>query len=125
MPRPRARKAHRTIVSSSTPSPRQLHLQQSAERLKMRLPLAKGPAGNHGSRLRAELARRGQNLPLLGNDDVQADGNYIKQFVLTRRRTLGQQYGVESAEAFHYISSRGPRRTAVDEYVEDNAVPLK
>src|SRR5215475_9536783 len=41
---------------------------------------AKGPAGHHGSRLRAELSRRGQKLPLLGDDDVQADRNYIKQF---------------------------------------------
>lgn len=86
---------------------------------------AQGPAGNHGSRLRAELARRGQKLPLLGDDDLQADRNYIRQFVLGRRRTLGQQYGVEYAEAFHYISSLEPRRTAVEEYVEDNAVPLK
>src|SRR5256886_1119997 len=31
---------------------------------------AQGPAGNHGSRLRAELARRGKKLPLLGDDDV-------------------------------------------------------
>jgi hypothetical protein len=27
---------------------------------------AKGPAGNHGSRLRAELAKKNQRLPLLG-----------------------------------------------------------
>jgi LmbE family N-acetylglucosaminyl deacetylase len=86
---------------------------------------AQGPAGNHGSRLRAELARRGQRLSLLGDDDVQADRNYIKQFVLGRRRTLGEQYGVEYAEASHYISSLGPRRTAVEEYGKDNAVPLK
>ena len=86
---------------------------------------AQGPAGNHGSRLRAELTRRGQKLPLLGDDDLQADRNYIKQFVLGRRRTLGQHYGVEYAEAFHYIGSPGPRRTPVEEYVEDNAVPLK
>src|SRR5262245_21794031 len=29
---------------------------------------AKGPAGNHGSRLKAELAKRGQKLPLLGDN---------------------------------------------------------
>jgi LmbE family N-acetylglucosaminyl deacetylase len=85
---------------------------------------AKGPAGNHGSQLRADLARKGRMLPLLGNDDVTADRNYIKQFVLARRRTLGQKYGVDYAEAFHYIGP-GPRRSAVDEYVEDNAVPTK
>ena len=49
---------------------------------------AKGPAGNHSSRLRAELARRGQKLPLLGDDDVTADRNYIREFLLARRRAL-------------------------------------
>src|SRR5437762_1163020 len=82
---------------------------------------SKGPAGTHGSKLRTELARRGQKFPLLGDDDVTADRSFIRQFVLGRRRTLGQKYGVEYAEAFHYIGP-GPRRSAVDEYVEDNAV---
>src|SRR5438132_10972820 len=63
---------------------------------------SKGPAGSHGSRLRAELARRAQKLPLLGDDDVTADRNFIKQFVLARRRDLGQQHGVQYAEAFHH-----------------------
>lgn len=84
---------------------------------------AKGPAGNHGSRLRAELAKRGQRLPLLGDDDVTADRNYIREFILTRRRTLGQRHGVQYAEAFHYIG--GARLSAVDEYVKKNAVPIK
>jgi LmbE family N-acetylglucosaminyl deacetylase len=86
---------------------------------------AKGPAGTHGSQLRAELARRNRKLPLLGDDDISADRNYIKQFVLAKRRALGQKYGVEYAEAFHYIGPSGGRRTPVEEYVEDNAVPLK
>ena len=64
---------------------------------------AKGPAGNLGSRLRAELAKRGQKLPLLGDDDVTADRNYIREFILARRRALGQKHGVQYAEAFHYI----------------------
>ena len=84
---------------------------------------AKGPAGHHGSRLRAELAKRGQKLPLLGDDDVTADRNYIREFILARRRTLGQKYGVQYAEAFHYIG--GPRPAAVEEYAKKNAVPLK
>jgi LmbE family N-acetylglucosaminyl deacetylase len=86
---------------------------------------SKGPAGSHGSQLRAELARRGQKLPLLGDDDVSADRNFIKQFVLARRRALGQQHGVQYAEAFHHIGGRGARPTAVEEYIKDNAVPLK
>jgi LmbE family N-acetylglucosaminyl deacetylase len=85
---------------------------------------AKGPAGNHGSRLRSELAKRGQRLPLLGDDDVTADRNYIKEFILTRHRALGQKHGVEYAEAFHHIGG-GSRSSAIEEYIKKNAVPLK
>ena len=85
---------------------------------------SKGPAGRHGSQLRAELARRGQKLPLLGNDDLTADRSYIKQFILARRRALGQKYGVSYAEAFHHIGG-GSRGKAVEEYIKDHAVPLK
>jgi LmbE family N-acetylglucosaminyl deacetylase len=85
---------------------------------------AKGPAGNHGSRLRAELAKRGQRLPLLGNDDVTADRNYIREFVLARSRALGQKHGVNYAEAFHHIGG-GSRRSGVEEYVKKNAVPIR
>ena len=85
---------------------------------------AQGPAGNHGSRLRAELAKRGQRLPLLGGDDVTADRNYIKEFILSRHRALGQKHGIPYAEAFHHIGS-GSRRSAIDEYIKKNAVPLK
>jgi LmbE family N-acetylglucosaminyl deacetylase len=85
---------------------------------------AKGPAGTHGSQLRAELARRGQKLPLLEGDDLTADRNYIKQFVLAKSRALGQKYGVQYAEAFHYIGPRTTRRTPVEEYIDDNAIPI-
>ncbi|TMQ33844.1 MAG: hypothetical protein E6K70_10915 [Planctomycetota bacterium] len=85
---------------------------------------AKGPAGNHGSRLRAELARTGQRLPLLGDDDVAADRNYIREFILDRRRALGQKHGVQYAEAFHHIGG-GARSKAVEEYISKNAVPLR
>jgi LmbE family N-acetylglucosaminyl deacetylase len=85
---------------------------------------AKGPAGNHGSRLRAELARRGQRLPLLGDNDLTADRNYIREFLLARRRVLGQRHGFQYAEAFHYIGS-GAGRSTVDEYVRRNAVPIQ
>jgi hypothetical protein len=85
---------------------------------------AKGPAGNLGSRLRAELAQRGQKLPLLGDDDITADRNYIREFILARRRALGQKHGVQYAEAFHYIGGNA-RRSGVDEYIKKNAVPIK
>ena len=85
---------------------------------------AKGPAGTHGSQLRAELAKNGKKLPLLGNDDRTADRNYIKEFLLARSRALGKKYGVEYAEAFHYIGDASGK-SAVEKYVEENAVPTK
>ena len=84
---------------------------------------AKGPAGNHGSRLRTELAKRGLRLPLLGDDDLTADRNYIKEFILRRHCALGQKHGIEYAEAFHHIG--GSRSSAVEEYIKKNAVSLK
>jgi LmbE family N-acetylglucosaminyl deacetylase len=84
---------------------------------------AKGPGGRYGSRLRAELAGKNQRLPLLGDDDLTADRNYIKEFLLARNRELGRKYGVEYAEAFHYI---GPGTScALDDYVRQHAVHLK
>ena len=85
---------------------------------------AKGPAGNLGSRLRAELAKRGQKLALLGNDDIAADRNYIQEFILARRRALGQKHGIAFAEAFHYIDG-GSGRSTVEDYVNKHAVPIK
>jgi LmbE family N-acetylglucosaminyl deacetylase len=90
--------------------------------------VAKGPAGRLGSRLRAELAKRNQRLPLLGDDDITADRNYIKEFVMSQSRELGKQYGVEYAEAFHYIApgaSGADRDPRVDTYVNQHVVPLK
>jgi LmbE family N-acetylglucosaminyl deacetylase len=84
---------------------------------------AKGPGGQHGSRLRAALAKEHRRLPLLGADDATADRNYIKEFLLERDRQLGKKYGVEYAEAFHYIGPGSAQR--VDDYVRDHAEPLK
>jgi LmbE family N-acetylglucosaminyl deacetylase len=87
--------------------------------------VAKGPAGTSGSRLRAELAKKGMKLPLLeGGDDVAADRNYIREFVLGRNRELGRRYGVEYAEAFHYIGPGGST-SRIEEYIKKNAVPVK
>jgi LmbE family N-acetylglucosaminyl deacetylase len=90
--------------------------------------VAKGPAGHHGSRLRAELAKRNQRLPLLGDDDDDADRNYIREFVMAQSRELGRQYEVEYAEAFHYIepgASGADRDSRIDTYVKEHAVPSK
>jgi LmbE family N-acetylglucosaminyl deacetylase len=84
---------------------------------------AKGPGGRHGSRLRADLAAKNQRLPLLGDDDATADRNYIREFLLARNRELGRRYGVEYAEAFHYI---GPSTSSpVEDYIRKHAVPLR
>ncbi len=88
--------------------------------------VAKGPAGHHGSQLRQELTKRGMRLPLLGDDDATADRNYIREFVLTRDRELGRRYGVEYAEAFHYIGPGAePSGSSLEDYIRKNAVPLK
>jgi LmbE family N-acetylglucosaminyl deacetylase len=83
---------------------------------------AQGPAGDTGARLRRSLAEKGLRLPLLGEDDLTASRRYIKEFVLARNRELGQRYGLEYAEAYHYI---GPQPDAVDDYVRRHAVPLR
>jgi hypothetical protein len=91
--------------------------------------VAKGPGGHHGSKLRAELARQGKKLPLLGDDDQTADRNYIREFVLAADRELGLRYGVEYAEAFHYIgpaaAAIGGTELRVDDYVKQHSVPAK
>jgi LmbE family N-acetylglucosaminyl deacetylase len=84
--------------------------------------IAKGPGGHHGSKLRAELAREGKQLPLLGADDVTADRNYIREFVLAGDRALGRKYGVEYAEAFHYIP---PVQSHIEDYIKQHTVPLQ
>jgi LmbE family N-acetylglucosaminyl deacetylase len=90
-----------------------------------------GPSGENGARLRAKLASQKRRLPLLGADDDTANRAYIKDIVLdydslTQRgvvsdRELGRRYGVEWAEAFHYI---GPRESQVDRYISEHSVPL-
>ena len=87
-----------------------------------RMNRAKGPAGQKGSELKADLAKRGQRLPLLDGDNLSADRAYIKEFILHRDRELGKKYGVEYAEAFHYIGTQPSR---LDEYLRQNAVPIR
>ncbi len=86
--------------------------------------VAKGPAGHRGSLLRAELAKKGEKLPLLGDDAATADHNYIKEFQMTRSRELGKRYGVEYAEAFHYIGQRN-NSSRIEDYIKRNVVPAK
>jgi hypothetical protein len=90
-----------------------------------------GPAGENGARLRARLAAQKLRLPILGNDDDTSNHQYIKQFVLDydskhlrgvpSDREIGRKYGLEWAEAFHYI---GPSESMLDHYVSEHALPL-
>lgn len=83
---------------------------------------AQGPAGESGARLRRSLAEKGLKLPLLGDDDLTANRRYIEEFVLSANRELGRKYGLQYAEAYHYI---GPAPSTVEEYVRRHAAPLK
>jgi archaellum biogenesis protein FlaJ (TadC family) len=40
---------------------------------------------------------------MLGGDDATANREYIKQVVLKKDRELGSKYGLQYAEAYHYI----------------------
>jgi LmbE family N-acetylglucosaminyl deacetylase len=93
--------------------------------------VTQGPAGVNGGRLRARLAAQKRRLPVLGNDDATANRQYIKEIVLDfdsehlrgvpSDRELGHRYGLEWAEAFHYV---GPIPSKLDEYVGRHAVSL-
>jgi hypothetical protein len=90
-----------------------------------------GPGGNAGSRIKKSLASKGKKLPILGETDESANFNYVKHFVLdkdskalrgtTSDREIGEKYGLEWAEAFHYI---GNTASTLPDYIEKNAVSL-
>ena len=80
--------------------------------------------GNRGSLVRAQLARRGKRLPLLGSDDRAADRAYVRQFLLDNDRANGKPHKLLYAERFYYIDQRLPSRSKADEFIERNAVPL-
>jgi LmbE family N-acetylglucosaminyl deacetylase len=93
--------------------------------------LTQGPAGRNGAQLRARLAAQRRRLPILGNDDDTASREYIKHIVLDydsqhlrgvpSDREAGRPYGLEWAEAFHYI---GPTESRLEQYISEHAVPL-
>jgi LmbE family N-acetylglucosaminyl deacetylase len=83
---------------------------------------AQGPAGETGAKLRASLAARGLQLPILGNDDETASRAYIRELALAADREVGRRFGLQYAEQFHYI---GPEPSLVENYVQQHAVPLK
>lgn len=82
---------------------------------------AQGPAGEGGARLRASLRSRGLRLPILGHDDITANREYIRTFLLKENSELGEKHGLKYAEQFRYIQ---PPPDTVGDYVKQNAVPL-
>lgn len=88
---------------------------------------SQGPAGEAGAALRKKLAEQGKYLPLLGQNDNEANRNYIKHFVLDMDsqylrgvpsdRLIGEAYQLGWAERFHYI---GPEPSVLPDYLEKN-----
>ena len=70
--------------------------------------------------LNAVLVERKLRVPALAGADSTAIDEFTKQVLETPNRAAGEKYGLEYAEAFHYI---GPDRS-MDEYISRHAVPL-
>ena len=70
--------------------------------------------------LNASLAERNLRLPALSGDESAAIHEFTKVAVENRDRAIGEKYGLEYAEEFHYI---GPDKS-LDDYVSRNAVAL-
>jgi LmbE family N-acetylglucosaminyl deacetylase len=79
--------------------------------------------------LRDRLAKRGLTLPWLDKDDETVVREYVELVFRTEAERVGREYGLDYAEAFHYIGPGGqlPKYTALQmqAYLEKNAVPLK
>ena len=100
------------------------------------LNVTKGPAGHGaGQKLREQLAREGKQLPLLAKDGKSADFNYVKYVVFgldssrlftflpgVSNRELGEKYGLEWAEQYHYITDEVPNK--LEQFITDHAEPL-
>ena len=70
--------------------------------------------------LNASLIERKLRLPALSGSDSAAIEEYTKVALETSDRRTARRFGLDYAEAFHYI---GPDRS-MDEYVAGHAVPL-
>ena len=70
--------------------------------------------------LNASLAERNLRVPAFAGDETAAINEFTKLDIEHHGREVGKKYGLQNAEAFHYI---GPDRW-LDEYVTRHAVPL-
>jgi len=78
-------------------------------------------------RLEADLAQRNLRLPMLSEDVDAAIRTFIDLQFRDAAARVGQKYGLQYAEAFHYF---GPESayymgSALDEFTKKNAVPLR
>ena len=91
---------------------------------------AKGPAGNNGVKLREKLAKEGKKLTLLEGDDHTANFNFIKEFVFTDNKRLGEKYGFKWAEGYHYMTeipfdnNVPDPDSPVEQYIRKNAISI-
>jgi len=81
--------------------------------------------GSKGSLLRKRLTSEGRRLPILGNDDSTANREYVRNFLLTPYKRLGEQFNLSYAECFNYIDERTSEEDElVEEYIKKSAVEL-
>ena len=96
------------------------------------LNVTKGPGGNNGIKVRERLAKEGKRLPILEGDDRTANFNYVKRFVFgtdsisrsenISNKKIGEMYGLEWAERFHYISDlENQTPNNLEKYIKENA----
>jgi hypothetical protein len=70
--------------------------------------------------LNASLVERKLYLPALSAADRDAINEYTKVALETSDRATGRRFGLDYAEAFHYIGAD----RSMDEYIARHAVPL-
>jgi LmbE family N-acetylglucosaminyl deacetylase len=77
--------------------------------------------GDSGSQLRKRLAKEGKKLSILGNDDRTANREYIRHFLLTPYKQIGENYNLSYAEQFLYSSKKDQSTTEVEDYIKKHA----
>lgn len=98
------------------------------------LNVTQGPAGQgNGKILKDKLAAEGRRLAILGDDDKSANFNWVKHFLFdidARRlnfgqisnKKLGEKYGLQWAERYHYISDLEDQiQNNLEKYIKENA----
>lgn len=84
---------------------------------------------NMALQFRDNLAKRNLTLPWFNADDSAIIKEYVDLVFRTADQRIGQQYGLDYAEVFHYI---GPGEqsskftpSSMEQYLAENAIPLK